>query len=364
GFRSQTINKILALQVSTFEHRSEETARLWTESTTMVPRVFPAAECWDEENLPSTTKMIISTLNLIDSTKNNECRPYDVYRRSEHAPKVDPRLAIAQLIEPTEASPVTVIGLNFLPQGIFHVPVSLSEFVEGVEEANQQLILTPKFAFTDLHLDTSDGISSPLGQCRKLWLIFPPTASNLGLMKKADGQRAKLDRIGKELEGGLVLTTNSHEAIYLPAGCIHAVITLEGGFLIATDFTTPLSSRPHGAMINAGLDDSGAASTFQQEPLALASWIGTLEKIRNYAKECPDWKKTANMVWDEYFKRKEARGMVCVCGKQGKAKFGEHFKRVHMWQVAKGQKRELEEAGEGVDQEKRPIRVSKRLRRH
>ena len=115
----------------------------------MVPRIFSASECWNEECLPSTSKFIISTLNLIESTKNIEGRPYDVYRRSEQASKVGPILAIAQLVEPSEASPVNVIGLDILAEGGFHVPVSLSEFVEGDDEANQQLILTPKFALTD-----------------------------------------------------------------------------------------------------------------------------------------------------------------------------------------------------------------------
>ena len=345
----------------------------------MVPRTFPAVECWDEECLPSTSKLIISTLNLIESTKDTEGRPYDIYRRSEQAPKVDARLAIAQLVEPSEASPVTIIGLDILPEGSFHVPVYLSEFVEGVDEANQQLILTPKFAFTDLHLDTSDGISSPLGNCRKMWLVFPPTAKDLQLMKKADGQRAKLDRIGSQLEVGLTFTTSSTEAIYLPAGCIHAVITLEGGFLVAVDFLTPLSSKPHSAMILAGLDDSGAASqfrqevyrrflssadhglAFRQEALVLSSWIEALEKIRRYAKESPKWKAAATKVWEEFFKK--AKEGVCACGKQGKTRFVDHFKKNHMWQVGKGQKRKSEEeGGKEAGQEKRPTRVSKRLR--
>ncbi|KAK0117247.1 hypothetical protein ONS96_013080 [Cadophora gregata f. sp. sojae] len=383
GFPRQAVNKILGLQVSTLEQCSEETSRLWTQSTTMVPRVFFATECWDEESLPSTTTLIISSLNLFETTKNDKCRPYEVYRRSEQSPNVDPRLAIAQLIEPSEASPVTVIGLDFLPQGSFHVPISLSEFVEGFDEANQQLILTPKFAITDLHLDTSDGISASLGNCRKLWIVFPPTARNLGLMKQADGQRAKLDRIGKELEGGLVITTDSDEAIYLPAGCIHAVITLQGGFLIAIDFTTPLSSKAYGGMINAGLDDSGAASKFQeevfrrllssvdygmtlrQESLALDSWIRALEKIRGYANDCQKWKKSADRFWEDFLKKNDAKGIVCVCGKQGKAKFGDHFKRIHMWQTGKVQKRKLEVLEETVkvDQKKRPVRASKRLKR-
>ncbi|KAH7357093.1 hypothetical protein BKA65DRAFT_580384 [Rhexocercosporidium sp. MPI-PUGE-AT-0058] len=354
GFHSQTLNKILALSFSTFNHYSDQTICMWNESTTTIPRVFRAAECWDEEKIPSMTKLLLSTIHHIESSMGKADRGYDVYRRSEQSTTVDPRLAIAQLVEPSEAGPVVLIGLNILPQGIFHVLVSLSEFVEGVEEDNQQLLLTPKYAFTDLHMDTSDGVSSPIGQCRKLWMVFPPTTKNLVLMKQAEGQRAKLDRIGKKLEGGLVFRTNSDEAIYLPAGCIHAVIPLQGGFLIATDFTTPLSSKPYAAMINAGLDDSGAADTFRlevfrrflssvdyglsckHEALAITSWIGTLN-IRRYAKVCQNWKKTAIKVWNEFFKKKEGRRWFafagckerqdlkitsrgCTCGRRGKAR--------------------------------------------
>ncbi|KAH9206302.1 hypothetical protein DL95DRAFT_469762 [Leptodontidium sp. 2 PMI_412] len=369
-FCSQTVNKILALHLSNFDNRSQRTNCLWAKSTTTVPRVFRAAECWDEENLPSTTKLVLSTLNHIEASKEKVDRGYDVYRRSEQSSTVDPSLAIAQLVEPSEAGPVVLIGLDILPQGIFHIPVSLSEFVEGVEEANQQLLLTPKYAFTDSHVDTSDSMSSPMGQCRKLWMVFPPTTKNLKLMKQADGQRAKLDRIGKNLEGGLVFTTNSEEAISLPAGCIHSVITLQGGFLIATDFTTPLSSKPYTAMINAGLDDSGAAETFRlevfkrflssvdyglackHEVLAITSWIGTLENIHPYSNDNPSWKKAAFKVWDEFFKKKETKELVCVCGHQGKAKFGDHFKRAHMWQAGKVQKRRLGVELDTVDDEK------------
>ncbi|KAL2073111.1 hypothetical protein VTL71DRAFT_10435 [Oculimacula yallundae] len=381
-FSHQTTNKILALPLSTFETRSEQVTSLWTNSTTTLPRVFTSAECWDEEHLPSTTNLILSTLHLIEAAKKVSDRSFYVYRRSEPCPTVNPRLAIAQLVQPTESSPVVLIGLDVLPKGVFHMPVSLAEFVEGAEEANQQLLLTPKYAFTDLHVDTSDGVSSPIGQCRKLWMVFPPTEKNIGLMKKADGQRAKLVRIGKNLEGGLVFTTNSDEAIYLPAGCIHAVITLDGGFLVAIDFVTPLSSRPLAAVINAGLDDSGAGDTFREEisarflssvdyglsyryeDLAITSWITTLEKSRQYAKESPIWKKKANQIWNEFFEEKKKKGekIICVCGEQGNAEFEGHIKGVHMWQVSKGKKRKFEEEPKSLVEEKKPARQSKRLK--
>ncbi|CZT10695.1 uncharacterized protein RAG0_15104 [Rhynchosporium agropyri] len=328
---------------------SEKVTSLWLGSTTTLPRIFSAAECWDEEHLPSTTKLIVFTLHHIEATKKVSDRTYYVYRRSEQAPTVDPRLAIAQLVQPAESGPVVLIGLDIIPKGVFHIPVSLAEFIEGTEEADQQLLLTPNFSFTDLHVDTSNGISSPIGKCKKLWMVFPPTVKNIGLMKRVDGQRAKLTRIGRSLEGGLVFTTNSNEAIYLPAGCIHAVITFEGGYLIAIDFVTPLSSRP--------------LSTFVDfENLAIASWIATLENINRYAKDFPNWKRRAIKIWDDFFMQKIGEEIICVYGDHGKENFIAHFKEVHMWQKPRVQKRKLGDVVEGSVVEKQPTRKSKIFR--
>ncbi|CZT44029.1 uncharacterized protein RSE6_04150 [Rhynchosporium secalis] len=359
---------------------SEKVTSLWLGSTTTLPRIFSAAECWDEEHLPSTTKLIVFTLHHIEATKKVSDRTYYVYRQSEQAPTVDPRLAIAQLVQPAESGPVVLIDLDIIPKGVFHIPVSLAEFIEGTEEANQQLLLTPNFSFTDLHVDTSNGISSPIGKCKKLWMVFPPTVKNIGLMKRVDGQRAKLTRIGRSLEGGLVFTTNSNEAIYLPAACIHAVITFEGGYLIAIDFVTPLSSRPLSTIVDVTLDASGAANTFREEVmarflvfvdygmsckfenLAIASWIATLENINRYAKDFPNWKRRAIKIWDDFFMQKKGGEIICAYGDHGKGNFIAHFKEVHMWQKPRVQKRTLGDVVEGSVVEKQPTRKSKIFR--
>ena len=46
------------------------------------------------------------------------------------------------------------------------------------------------------------------------------------------------------LEEGLVVHTTSAEAVYLPAGCLYAVFTTEGGFLVSIDCTTHMSVWP------------------------------------------------------------------------------------------------------------------------
>ncbi len=380
GFGNASIKSTLAVSLSGSTDVPKEIEMLWNHSTTSLPRILLARDCWDEEHLPTSTKLILSTFDNIDAARATGTCSYTVYRRGESSATTDPRLAIAQLSNPTNACPVVLIGLDIVPESVFHVPISLSEFVEGHDESNQQMLLTPKFSLTDLHIDSADGISSPIGQCKKLWLLFPPTTLNLTLMKEAEGQRAKLQRIGKSLEGGIVATTNSDQAIYLPAGCIHAVVTIQGGFLISIDFTTPLSSKPTAALITAGLDDGISSPSFQKEVfdrllasvdhglsnkkehLAVDSWISVLGKIQEYGKSRQAWKKQGTKVWDEFLATKRGKDMVCVCGEQGKAKFPEHFRREHLWGNVKAQKRKADSQVVEDPREKRVTRAIKRLK--
>jgi hypothetical protein len=75
-------------------------------------------------------------------------------------------------------------------------------------------------------------------------------------MKTVDGQRAKLVRIMHQLEGGIMVETTAAHAIYIPAGCIHATFTLQGGFLVAKDFTTSKSITAMAAYITCGLHEN------------------------------------------------------------------------------------------------------------
>jgi hypothetical protein len=111
------------------------------------------------------------------------------FRRGEADTKVDPRMAIAQLHDPRDCNHVSLIGFSLasVPDTSFSAPLALSEFVEPCDESNLQLIFTPKYCFTDLHIDSAEGLSSPMGPCVKLWLVFPPTPHNLKLMSSAEG---------------------------------------------------------------------------------------------------------------------------------------------------------------------------------
>jgi hypothetical protein len=83
-----------------------------------------------------------------------------------------------------------------------------------------------------------DGISSPIDECEKLWLLYPRTELDLSLMHREHGQHTKFAQSAALLEFGLVVRTTSKDALYIPAGCLHAVFTIQGGFLVSIDCTT------------------------------------------------------------------------------------------------------------------------------
>lgn len=190
--------------------------------------------------------------------------------------------------------------------------------------------------------DTADDLSIPVGDCVKIWLCFPPTPKNLVLMSKADCQKAKLLRIGKKLEGGIIFTTTSAHGIWLPAGTIHTVFTTQGGFLAAIDINTPKSSRPLAALLTANVDrlagpnftklisnqfaDSlDLALCNNQEATALSSWIATLDLVVEYCKITPDFHDHVFKIWTCFFKKNRYEGIVCPCGEQDDKPLNEHY---------------------------------------
>jgi hypothetical protein len=349
GFNASMLKTLLSIPLSTSDNVPLETQKLWEESTTGLPRLFAAAESWNVEP-PTSTQLILSTLDLFESSKASGAPPsYTAYRRGEADPKADPRIAIAQFCEPNRANPMAVIGLDILPESSFAAPLSLSEFVEPYDEKNQQLLLIPQFSHTDLHIDSADGVSAPMSQCTKIWVIFPPTSHNFKLLSSAEGQKAKLTRIGRKLEGGMIFKTSSAESIYLPVGCLHSVFTLHGGFLASVDFITPISCHAFSSLLTHGLDQVGSPS-FQREvftrflssvdlalqnkkeTIAVSSWINALERVREFSDENGEWKKEATKIWDEYFLTASAKKMRCSCGEQGSDEsFKNHLKKMHLW---------------------------------
>lgn len=92
-------------------------------------------------------------------------------------------------------------------------------------------------------------ISINCDQTRKVWLLWPPTPENENAfypnfdVHDADNELFKFNRIAPHLKEGRIISTGSADAVFIPAGWIHAVITLHGGFLIGYSWSAKEESE-------------------------------------------------------------------------------------------------------------------------
>ena len=204
-----------------------------------------------------------------------------------------------------------------------------------------------------------DGLSTTIDTCRKFWFMFPPTDHNLELMKAELSQNAKLLRIGHQMEGGVVGETTGGQAVYLPAGCIHAVLTLEGGFLVSLDFTTRESVSAFGRYIakdlHRALDEESQRNCFfsyldclevalynQRVLTASESWLTLEASLQQTASRDLEWRQAAKKCWTKFFADMESIELICPCGKAGmEESFADHMKANHLRSVMMGYGSEL-----------------------
>jgi hypothetical protein len=191
-----------------------------------------------------------------------------------------------------------------------------------------------------------DGISAPMGDCVKIWLLYPPTDHNLAWMRQEKGQHGKLFRGGDHLEGGVIVQTNSAEALYIPSGCIHAVFTVSGGFLVSIDCTTRFSLWPFSQYLrhrlHLELDLTGQEHCYflfleclkvalanSCELTAIRSWISVEDLLEAEAAGNPEWRRSATAVWEIHFVGERGGDQACPCGVLG-INLEQHVRAQHL----------------------------------
>jgi hypothetical protein len=118
------------------------------------------------------------------------------------------------------------------------------------------------------------------------------------------------------LEGGIIARTTAAQAVYLPAGCIHAVFTLRGGFLASTDVSTRESVWPFSQylrhQLQRDLDPQGQDECYflflqslrlslhnDRWAQALRSWNSIEGILAERAARHREWKLEVQRVWQE-----------------------------------------------------------------
>jgi hypothetical protein len=165
-------------------------------------------------------------------------------------------------------------------------------------------------------------------------------------MKTVDSHRAKLSRIMHKLEGGIMVATNASHAVYIPAGCIHATFTLQGGFLIAKDFTTSESLAAIASYLQHGLDR--ALSSTAREVcyewfercldvslssgnlgVALEAWVRSQDVLAAWAASYRQWRVNVRRLWEQHLHDNTVQS--CPCGREEKSiTLSQHMFAVHL----------------------------------
>jgi hypothetical protein len=136
-------------------------------------------------------------------------------------------------------------------------------------------------------------------------------------------------------------------------GCIHAVFTVAGGFLVTMDFTTWDSIEAFSRYLKFDLDASmdtesqfhcydfylgclSVALTNGRDVIALQSWVGIENQLQAIGDKYPKWKKHAKKIWETYLSSKEAEQHSCSCGwNEPGNHFKKHFEKTHLSHVLK-----------------------------
>ncbi|OKL55209.1 hypothetical protein UA08_09520 [Talaromyces atroroseus] len=311
---------------------------LWHSCTTSLPTLYSSTQCWTVR-MPSARELVLDALVRIGSKQiqSDSEEDFRINYQGEINDSLNPGMALAQLIDPDPCRPVFLTGLRLatIESCVFRCPYDLCAVVEPEEECNVQVNMTPKFSFIDLHIDYgADGLSTVIGDCRKIWLLYPPTANNLTAMKTVDCQRAKLVRIMHRLEGGVVASMTASHAIHIPAGCIHATFTLQGGFLVAKDFTTSESLAAIASYLLHGLDQALSSTArdvcygwFERcldvclssgkLDVALQAWVRLQNLLAAWAASHRQWRVSVLRLWEHHLHDEIVHD--CPCGTEERA---------------------------------------------
>ncbi|KAL6240325.1 hypothetical protein RBB50_012763 [Rhinocladiella similis] len=320
---------------------TEDLHTLWKTHTTCLPTVVPAAACWRGLQ-PSFEQLWIESAKI----KIYDLRVYEQGEQSANA-----ALAFCQMARPNHDNPTCIIGMEppaLVRYRTFGGCAQLHQQVTTYLEQRMVFNMTPKFSFVDLHIDYGkDGISATLHECEKVWVMYPPTPHNLQWMAEHRGQQAKLAQGMAVLEGGVVAHTTSAEAVYLPAGCLHAVFTVAGGFLVSIDCTTQRSVWPFAQYLRHNvqaeleaheqrncyflfLDSLDVALQNAGERDAFRAWVEVEGVLQMKRENDGQWIRAARKVWDDYLKSNPLIDLECPCPGASSSFFLEHFRDRHL----------------------------------
>jgi hypothetical protein len=146
-----SVKNILVFNLKDMPRTSRD---LWSTSEVQLPHLtasgYPSGRCWKSE-YPNETSLLLATMSSLKAQVSSRTQ---VYRRGETDKTTDSEVALAQMAYEDRSNPVWLTGLYLkaLTDGAFRPSVAIDKRVESFDITNQQLLLTPKYTFTNLHI--------------------------------------------------------------------------------------------------------------------------------------------------------------------------------------------------------------------
>lgn len=142
--------------LSYWNRMSEQNQDLWLKCTSSTPYLLNGSRCW-RGRAPLARELFMDTIRELSTTNSTTERSSEARFRANFQGEVDeafdPYLVLSQLIDPDPNKPAFLTGLR-LPSVDslgFRLPCDISTVVEPFDETNNQVNLTPKYSFVDLH---------------------------------------------------------------------------------------------------------------------------------------------------------------------------------------------------------------------
>ncbi|KAH7070825.1 hypothetical protein FB567DRAFT_539286 [Paraphoma chrysanthemicola] len=136
--------------------------------------------------------------------------------------------------------------------------------------------ITPKFSFVDAHIDDGVHVLSICGPgCVKLWIVHPPTAHNMTALARYETNSNIIGNFEPLAEGGCCFLQFPGDAVYLPPGAIHTIITIAGGCLTGLTWVSDASLVPSAQILARDIEQSSkrTKSSFKILLQSIDCWL-------------------------------------------------------------------------------------------
>lgn len=142
--------------------------------------------------------------------------------------------------------------------------------------------------------DGWEAFARPIDGCEEVFFLFPPTVKNLKTLAANTQSANILWAVLRQLEGGVVVTLESTHMLYIPAGALHAVVTVSPGFLLNSSYLHSKSVLPMSAWMHHSLA-AELSLTVSQKDAAMATWLKAARAASDIQTLLNSWKYIAQV---------------------------------------------------------------------